>query len=581
MKPNKALMVFCLCGFFDLSFSQDKVLTDIRDLSPEEIKIGGFRLAAEQEITIKAIGFRGTRKKEMMFSNSWILDSETRDVVWDMYDADSAKKGRQLLEYNESLMLPAGAYEVYYSTYPDFDYHYDRGWDRYFGKFFNDIFDGENVDDLRRDFRGDLREFGIQVQGIGKRLSEAEVTELHQQWGQKAIIAMSGLSDDEYLRRGFSLERPVELEIYAVGEARNEGTFDYGWIVNTATRESVWKMTYRNSDYAGGNQKNRKVHETISLPAGKYVAFFVTDDSHSFQKWNAAPPYDPVFWGMTIKLKEPSMKQYVKTYDYEVAPEKNVIIKLTRLRDGEFRTHGFTLKRPMDLRIYAMGEGREGNMFDYGWIVDAKSSKKIWKMDYYDTEHAGGDDKNRLIDEVRRFEKGSYIVYFITDDSHSYWDWNSAPPHDQERWGITIYGESEDFDPNDVSDYAARADRDLLAQIVRVGNDDQERERFTLDRDAEVRIYAIGEGVDGNMYDYGWIEDADSRRVVWEMTYRITRHAGGADKNRFCDEIVTLKKGEYIVYFESDGSHSFGEWNSAPPDDPVNWGISVFLVKDK
>lgn len=581
MKPNKILMIFCLRGLIDLSFSQDKILTDIRDLSPEQIKTEGFRLAAEQAVAIKAIGFHGTRKKDVMFSNAWILNAQTREVVWDMFDADGAKKERLLLEYDESLRLPAGAYEVYYSTYPDFYYNYDRGWGRYLGRFFDDIFEGEDIDDLKRDFKGDLKEFGIQVQGGGKRLSEMEVAELHEQWTEDAIIAMTGLSDEEYLRRGFSCERPVEVEIYAVGEARNDGTFDYGWIINTATRESVWKMTYRNSDYAGGSQKNRKVHETISLPAGRYVAFFVTDDSHSSLRWNAAPPYDPMFWGMTIKLKDPSLKKYVKTYDYETAPEENVIVKFTRLRDSEFRSQGFTLKRARDLRIYALGEGRDGKMFDYGWIVDAKSNRKIWEMDYQETEHAGGDAKNRLIDEVRRFEKGSYIVYFVTDDSHSYWDWNSAPPHDQERWGITIYGANENFDPNDVSEYEARAAADLLAQIVRVGPHDHERERFTLDHDAEVRVYAIGEGMDGNMYDYGWIEDADSRRVVWDMSYRETRHAGGADKNRLCDEIIPLKKGEYIVYYESDDSHSFNDWNSDPPDDPVSWGISIFLVKDE
>ncbi|MFQ5770315.1 MAG: hypothetical protein ACE5HX_07250, partial [bacterium] len=90
----------------------------------------------------------------------------------------------------------------------------------------------------------------------------------------------------------------------------------------------------------------------------------------------------------------------------------------------------------------------------------------------------------------------------------------------------------------------------------------------------------IGEGTDGRMFDYGWIEDAEQRKVVWEMTYRKTNHAGGAKKNRLFDDTIFLKKGEYIVYYETDDSHSYNDWNSAPPYDPVNWGITVYLVED-
>ncbi len=83
------------------------------------------------------------------------------------------------------------------------------------------------------------------------------------------------------------------------------------------------------------------------------------------------------------------------------------------------------------------------------------------------------------------------------------------------------------------------------------------------------------------MYDYGWIEDANTRRVVWEMTYRRTEHAGGDKKNRLFDDTLLLRKGDYIVYYETDDSHSFGDWNTAQPYDPMNWGITVYLVDEK
>ena len=105
------------------------------------------------------------------------------------------------------------------------------------------------------------------------------------------------------------------------------------------------------------------------------------------------------------------------------------------------------------------------------------------------------------------------------------------------------------------------------------------RKRFTLATESDVRIYAIGESTGRDMADYGWIEDARTGRRVWEMTYRITQHAGGATKNRRFDGTVRLPAGEYVVRYETDGSHAFGDWNAAPPDDPEMWGITVYRIK--
>ena len=82
--------------------------------------------------------------------------------------------------------------------------------------------------------------------------------------------------------------------------------------------------------------------------------------------------------------------------------------------------------------------------------------------------------------------------------------------------------------------------------------------------------------MDKEMYDYGWIEETESGKTVWEMTYRMTEHAGGARKNRMESTTLTLKPGEYELHYETDGSHSFGEWNDDPPEDRTHWGITVY-----
>jgi hypothetical protein len=275
-------------------------------------------------------------------------------------------------------------------------------------------------------------------------------------------------------------------------------------------------------------------------------------------------------------VSDAAARAAVKTFTYEHVPQNAAFVSLTRLGDRETRKQGFTLNRPMDVRIYALGEGREGRMFDYGWITRSDTRERVWTMEYDHSEHAGGDAKNRLVDTTVRLDKGGYVVHYVSDDSHSYGDWNATAPVDSARWGITLLSASGSLDRSAVGPYDPKLNASVIAEITGVRDEDRKEKRFRLDRETELRIYAIGEGTRGGMDDYGWIEDAKTGKTVWEMTYRSTDHAGGADKNRRFDGTITLPAGEYVVKFETDGSHSFADWNADPPDDPEAWGITLF-----
>ncbi|NIW79629.1 MAG: hypothetical protein GWN16_09295 [Calditrichae bacterium] len=201
-------------------------------------------------------------------------------------------------------------------------------------------------------------------------------------------------------------------------------------------------------------------------------------------------------------------------------------------------------------------------------------------MDYHNTEHAGGSSKNRLVDDVVFLEKGDYILYYVTDGSHSFRRWNAAPPLNRDRWGITVMGADRDFNPKDVIEYSPEEDQSILVKLVGIGDWESTNADLTLQRDGEIHIYALGEGRSGRMFDYAWIEEANTGKVVWEMTYRKTKHAGGARKNREFNDTIYLPAGDYTVYYESDDSHSYKDWNAAPPYDPVNYGITIDKVKD-
>ena len=115
----------------------------------------------------------------------------------------------------------------------------------------------------------------------------------------------------------------------------------------------------------------------------------------------------------------------------------------------------------------------------------------------------------------------------------------------------------------------------VLAQIVQVLDNEDKTVAFSLAKSQDVRIFAIGEGQGGEMFDYGWIEDADKGSRVWEMQEPKTTPAGGAGKNRRIDVVITLPAGNYKLRYKSDDSHAFDHWNSLPPD--INfWGIAVY-----
>jgi hypothetical protein len=62
-------------------------------------------------------------------------------------------------------------------------------------------------------------------------------------------------------------------------------------------------MTYDISTHAGGARKNREWRGDIELPAGDYTMRYVSDDSHSFNHWNATPPDNRgADWGLAVYL---------------------------------------------------------------------------------------------------------------------------------------------------------------------------------------------------------------------------------------------------------------------------------------
>lgn len=539
-------------------------LAAINDLDFNDLESRYFTLDSKQEVNIEAVAFRTERNDAC---DAWILDSATREVVWDLDEAERTKRRSKIANYEDKVTLPAGDYELYFATYP-------ASWQNNLNLLgiFKFAFDGNHHWNDLEDYVDDL-EIVLSADG-GQAGGANRFSRVEALLADGAIVSITGAGDDEETIESFELKRDLEVEIYAIGEARRREIYDGAWLEDLNTGKKVWEFSYRDSRPAGGAKKNRVAHETIDLKAGRYALYYISDDSHSWPRYNMAPPRDPMAWGVTLRPTTAGDLASVEAIDYESPLDRNVIADLTKMRDNHHASHGFTLTDKLSIRIFAIGEGGRREMHDYGWIANAETREVIWEMDGRDTRHAGGDDKNRIYDEIHDFEPGSYVVHYVTDDSHAYGDWNASPPFLKSRYGITLTAVGDGDLLAGVTEYSPKDDPSVLAMIDEVGNREYDSESFTLGEDQDVHIYAVGEGERREMFDYAWIED-ERGRTVWEMTYRRTDHAGGAKKNRMFNDTVHLTAGEYELFYTSDGSHSYRHWNASPPRDPQSWGVVV------
>jgi len=403
----------------------------------------------------------------------------------------------------------------------------------------------------------------------------------------------------------------MKVHVYAKGGGvEGEPFFAYGWILNAATREVVWQMDGRTAHADGVYQV---ADAYIDLPQGSYEAYYAhhayaqsgsylmfssrnldrrpskLDGSHdeSHGRWlqrlftggsrgNGAWERRVGNYGMELYLQAneaASAEKFKAPLNW-----KNEFIALVPDKDDGCWTASFHARRAVTLHVYAQGEyAGDGEFADHGWILDAHTRRPVWEMNSGKAQYGGGDKKNRRQVETIQLPAGDYIATYVTDGSHSPADWNAAPPCDPLRYGL-ILALPKDADLSQVAHAPAPETAPILAELVRMGNHQNERRAFTLQTPAKVRVYAIGERDGDELADTAWIEDGQGK-TVWSMSARNTQHAGGAEKNRMADEVLDLPKGSYVLCVRTDGSHSYPRWNDSAPWDAERYGATVYAVK--
>ena len=584
---NRLLFFLAITVFLLSRATAQQYTLNITDVQLREIYVKGFVLNQDRTVHIKAVGAGMKMKikrrrspvidRSHMFAYAWILNSHTREVVWKLdFDTSKPTRGsRYLREFDGEVHLPAGEYEVYYySASPLWIHHVFDGFFS-LGRLLDYILSGDEDFDEFQD------EWGILVEGIDGIYTRQQVLEKIQQQQQEAVASIHEVGNSQYIHTGFQVFREGTFEVYCIGESFNNELFDYGWIVRQEDNRKVWEAVPEDARYAGGAMKNKMWRKNITLPPGKYWVYYLSDDSHSFEKWNANPPADPFYYGITVfaRGKHLPVKPIQPVESQQIQP----IVALTRLGNNADVERRIVVKETTQVHIIAFGEGRAGEMFDYGWISDNRTGKTVWKMTFENTQYGGGASKNRMVDEYLTLPPGDYSVHFVTDDSHAYGSWNARPPFNPTRWGITLLPASPHQKPRIQVLESPRKNglpgETILAKLTHVKNNERVTKLITLPETTRIKIIAVGEGDWDEMYDYGWIENAETGEVVWKMSYENTRWAGGARKNRMAEAELTLPPGKYKVVFQTDDSHCYGHWNARPPRRPDMYGITVIKIK--
>lgn len=534
-----------------------------------------FRLPVGGEVRIEAEGLACNRG-QVFLASAWILDADTREPVWTMQGAPGSWNSRtENWEARADITLPEGTYTACFAGYGGrlpIERHI-----KVFGIPIGRLQSSFGVDRAWGE-AGDPKRWGIRVQAMDAGLRALPVPDPLPGPFPDADVRLLGLGTLQARRARIELGRSVEFRLRFTGEYGQKGRFfaDNAWLVDAETWTRIWEPELDTTIPAGGADKNRRFSGTVLLQTGSYVLTAMTDDSHDASGWNMLPPFDPESWGVCMTVVDRADREAVSVCYDTGLPEP--AISILRQGNDAFSRELFSLTGRAQILVRSLGESVRGRrLTDYAWIENLRTLETVWMMDVADTYPSGGDTKNRLIEQVLGMPPGDYALCYITDDSHAFQSWNRPPPWEPENWGVTLA--PLDTESMRVFRTGDAAGMPAVLALAPVRNRQDMSRRFGVQTPTRFRLVAMGEGTSGEMHDYGWIENEDDGRTVWEMEYANTQSAGGARKNRIIRDVIELPRGSYVMRYVSDGSHAFGSWNQSPPPQPHLWGLTLVELR--
>lgn len=272
--------------------------------------------------------------------------------------------------------------------------------------------------------------------------------------------------------------------------------------------------------------------------------------------------------------------------------EHDSVVSFNRSMDvDEAKRRPFEVNRRVRLALHAIGSFEtDSTLATPAWIVRRSDGKVVWEMTPERSERGRG--TLATVHDTLAFDAGLYDAYFSTyGDPDVRFDMADRPllqrvfggdgriwRGDEGRWQFRI-------------DYVSDADRGSATHDMRdqdefespeglvwtsgaVRNSDTYEYLFQVSAPVAVRVQSVGEVAEGEVVDGGLIQTLAGREMVWEFGPDAP-WAGGAQRNRRVDTVLTLDPGLYRARYASNRSHAYRSWRGNPPYIPSDWGMTI------
>lgn len=564
-------------------------------LHAEQLRHEGFTLTGTARLAVDAVGSFEERPDTALAALGWIVRRSDGAVVW--RQRPGARPARGLVSaVRDTLVLPEGAYDAYFASFGDPLLRAAAAPppDATFGERVR-----ESLSRGGRAWQGEAGRWRLVVTGAtpadrARARTLGDDDPARTDAPPDVVWASGPLGNNADGSALLRVSTPADVRLDAVFESATgaaRGVDGAALVRVGGDGDTVWTSRGAASAWAGGALKNRRARATVRLAPGLYRASAHTDASHAAGSWTANPPFAPWTWGLTVRRAGGSPSAVAVLDTDPLADEVlagtsplPVVAEMRCVGTDQTEEVAFTLTAPAEVLLVAQGEVTSDGEYDVATLL--RGRERVWEMTRRTTEPAGGNDKNRRASVPLSLAPGEYVLRYTTDGTYDCTDdynddgrddWPDAP----DFWGAAVVL----LDPSSAASVRRAAPRppsarlagppgDALVAFARVGNDARLSASFALGSESELRVVGLGELLTDDRLDYGWIEDA-AGDVVWEMTRRNTRPAGGGPKNRLFDGTVTLGPGRYTAHYVSNGRHAYGAFEDGVPDDAEAWGLRV------
>ncbi len=277
--------------------------------------------------------------------------------------------------------------------------------------------------------------------------------------GAEPLISLLEVGDSEMRIARLETDESLDIIVYSMGEmTSNTDLYDWAWIEREGESDKIWEMSYQRSNWAGGDDSNRKEMSLMRLEPGAYFIKYRTDGSHSFEGFGKRRPTNPDRWGVALfalnadgvaegSVRTELVRSGMVAGDVATSNESvltgidssRFIARRTSVENDVDFVQNFELTEESRVIVAALGEISSSTRYDYGWIESLEKDATVWEMTYQETTAAGGDDSYRSVYTELTLPAGSYRVHFHTDSGIAYDSFGSSEPDHPEDWGIAIF----------------------------------------------------------------------------------------------------------------------------------------------